>query len=95
MPQHSKKTQKTRPNLSTARLGEDSFIAKIEPPAIGSRADWVRGAHARGVSFRELIKGSGLKTKQVLRLCGLDPDAHIDLVAELEAFRTNMLNHRD
>jgi hypothetical protein len=97
MPQHSKKTHNTvgtRPDLTTARQTEDTYIARIEGPKIGDRAEWVRSAYSRGVSFRELIKGSGLRTKQVLTLCGLDPDSHIDLVAELESFRTNLLNHR-
>jgi hypothetical protein len=103
MPQHSKKTIKTtglaenttRSDLSTARQPEDSYLAKIQPPALGNKSEWVRGAFSRGVSYRDLIKGSGLKTKAVLRLCGVDPDSHIDLVAELEAYRNNFFNRKD
>jgi hypothetical protein len=98
MPQHSKKTQKTmgpRSDLATARKTEDSYIAKTNPPRIGDRAEWVRSAHSRNVSFRDLIRGSGLRVKQVLTLCGMDPDKHVELVAELESFRINLLNHRD
>ncbi len=96
MPQHSKKTAKTgRADLSTAREPESSFIVQTNRPALGNKAEWVRGAFARGVSFRELIKGSGLKSKHVLTLCGLNPDEHVNLVAELEAFRINLLYHKD
>ncbi len=99
MPQHSKKTVKTtggtRPDVSTARQPESTYIAQINRPAIGDKAQWVRGAFSRGVSYRDLIRGSGLKTQAVLRLCGVDPESHIELVAELEAFRINLLNHKE
>jgi hypothetical protein len=96
MPQHSKRTEKTgRSDLTTARQDESTYISKIETPALGNKAEWVVGAFARGVSFRELIRGSGLKVKQVLRICGLDPAEHINLVAELEEYRINLLHYRD
>ncbi len=85
---------KPRSDLATARVPESSYLAKIEPPALGSKSEWVRGAFSRGVSFRDLIRGSGLKTKVVLRLCEIDPDKHAELVAELDHFRTNLLNHK-
>ncbi len=84
-----------RADLTTARIPESDYLAKTQKPAIGDRAEWTRGAFSRGVSYRDLIKGSGLKAPVVLRLCGVDPDKHAELVAELEHFRTNLLNHRD
>jgi hypothetical protein len=84
-----------RSDLSTARVPESSYLAKTPKPAIGDKAQWVRGAFSRGVSFRDLIRGSGLNAKQVLSLCGLEVDKHAELVAELEHFRINLLNHKD
>ncbi len=96
MPQHSKRTEKTgRSDLTTDRQNEATFIAQVNKPELGNKGDWVVGAFARGVSFRELIRGSGLKVKQVLRICGLEPSEHINLVAELEEYRINLLNYRD
>jgi hypothetical protein len=85
---------KPRSDLATARVPESSYLAKTPKPAIGDKAQWVRGAFSRGVSYRDLIRGSGLKTQAVLRLCGVDPETHAELVAELEHFRINLLNHR-
>jgi hypothetical protein len=86
---------KPRSDLTTARVHESSYLAKTQKPAIGDKAQWVRGAFSRGVSYRDLIRGSGLKTQAVLRLCGVDPDKHAELVAELEHFRINLLNHKE
>lgn len=88
-------TPKPRGDLTTARVPESSYITKINRPEIGDKAQWVRGAFSRGVSYRDLIRGSGLKAQAVLRLCGVDPETHVELVAELEHFRINLLNHRD
>jgi hypothetical protein len=88
-------TPKPRSDLTTARVPESSYLAKTPKPAIGDKAEWVRGAFSRGVSYRDLIRGSGLKTKQVLTLCGMDPEKHLELVAELESFRINLLNHKE
>jgi hypothetical protein len=88
-------TPKPRSDLTTARVPESSYLAKTQKPAIGDKAAWIRGAFSRGVSYRDLIKGSGLKAPVVLRLCGVDPEKHAELVAELEHFRTNLLNHKD
>ncbi len=85
---------KPRSDLATARVPESSYITQIPKPAIGNKAEWVRGAFSRGVSYRDLIRGSGLKAPVVLRLCGVDPETHAELVAELEHFRINLLNHR-
>jgi hypothetical protein len=87
--------QKPRSDLSTARIPESSYLATTPKPAIGNKSEWIRGAFSRGVSYRDLIKGSGLKAPVVLRLCGVDPETHVELVAELEHFRINLLNHKD
>ncbi len=91
------KTKKAGPrsDLATARKTEDTYIAKINPPALGSRPEWVKSAYARGVSLKEIIRGSGFRTRQVFDLVGLSPDAHPELVAELESYRINLLNHKD
>jgi hypothetical protein len=86
---------KPRSDLTTARVPESSYLAKTQKPSIGDRAEWVRGAFSRGVSYRDLIRGSGLKAPVVLRLCGVDPEKHAELVAELEHFRINLLNHKE
>jgi hypothetical protein len=88
-------TPKPRSDLATARVPESSYLARTQKPAIGDKAAWVRGAFSRGVSYRDLIRGSGLNAKQVLSLCGLEVDKHAELVAELEHFRTNLLSHKD
>jgi hypothetical protein len=86
---------KPRSDLATARVPESSYLAKTPKPAIGDRAEWVRSAYSRNVSLRELIKGSGFRTRQVLELCGISAEKHPELVAELEHFRINLLNHKD
>ncbi len=97
MPQHSKKTDKEsgRADLQTARQPESTYIAPIQRPLLGDKANFVRGGFARGLSFKELIQGSGLKSRHVLVLCGLNPDEHIELLASLEEYRTNQLNYKE
>ncbi|WP_435020729.1 hypothetical protein TA3x_001988 [Tundrisphaera sp. TA3] len=86
----------TRHDIASARLPESSYIAKTQEPALASnRAEWVKAAFKRGVPFRDLIKGSGLKTHTVMTLCGLNVDEERRLYDELEEFRSNLILHRE
>lgn len=93
---HTKSNNKSvRQDLSDDRLPESTYIAKTEKPSLGNgKAEWVKTAYAKGVSLRDLITGSGLHARVVLRLCNLDPAIHVNLVAELEDFRNSFLSHK-
>jgi hypothetical protein len=84
-----------RSDLTTNRADEATYIHKIEPPALTKdKSEWLRGAFARGVSLRDCMKGAGLNARTTCKILGIDPDENPNLVAELEAYRTNLLSHR-
>jgi hypothetical protein len=84
-----------RSDIQNGRLQDSDYMVRIERNSQpDSKVEWVKRAFAKGLTYRELIKGCGLRTRDVLRICGVNPDDCPELVAELDKFRDSFIISR-
>ena len=89
------KLENVRHDVINRRLDESQYIMKFERNRHpDKKADWVAKSFEKGLTYKELIKGSGLRVKDVLRICGVNPDDCPNLVSELDKFRETYLISR-
>ncbi len=88
------KTKGTRPDLSTARQPESTYLAKTNRPNLQDRERHVVEGHARGLSLESLIRNSGYPVRTIYALIGRDPLENMDEFNRLEAFKSNLLTHK-
>jgi hypothetical protein len=85
---------KPRADLTTARVPESSYLAKVQRPNLQDRERHVVEGHARGLTIEALIRNSGYPVRTIYAILNKDPLDNMDEFNRLVAFKSNVLNHK-
>jgi hypothetical protein len=87
-------TPKPRSDLTTARVPESSYLAKVQRPNLQDRERHVVDGFKRGLSLESLIRNSGYPVRTIYAIINKDPFENPDEFHRLEVFKANILTHK-